>query len=609
MAYNYRITIGNNEYVPIGLIDSGVKVVWDKSDTGIMFKKQLSGSFILTRRNNEELYDLIMSADFTHCAKGFIWVLDDSWENPPIVVSIFTKRNIEYRPDKCQIEIKPKYYDPYGIDAELERDYNIINENLSINTITYNSSYSFEYKECSATAVLLAIEVGGIWVTEDLTGDLPFTMIYCDGTLVVPTTDTIQNDGWTFLSQRNTYNSIDPVSGTILYDITTVWFREVKYVPKAVDPLHENIPPQGDSQYSFEFSDEVIIAGNTYNKYVRNVDEIVGVNNYVSQNDRSWSLSSYFGMNQIRTLTRARKLIEILHHFATALGCTLQSEFFTNNVNPISYFDLSNLMIEQMTDTIFVEGEEQSDPATSGIITFKRLMDQLYAMFQVLWVIKDDVLYIEHVMFFRYNFSYLPNTEVGIDLTTYYPICLDGTYQYSYDEDIPIRVKYSFLDAWNLDFIGDDIDYSECLDSGKTETIDADLIITDIDPVYIDDMARDGDGFVMFHCDSNNAVISSRGEISNLIIQNAHLSWANLHLYYWTQNSPLPTGRFNGVDINFPSPLRKLRKQRAIEFPFCIENFDSVINNPIRTTMGDGEVLTAEYNFKTGNIKIELIYE
>ena len=61
-------------------------------------------------------------------------------------------------------------------------------------------------------------------------------------------------------------------------------------------------------------------------------------------------------------------------------------------------------------------------------------------------------------------------------------------------------------------------------------------------------------------------------------------------------------GRLTGFAMN-----KKLKQQVAINFPFCVENFDP--NKLITTYMGDGEVSSAEYSFKQGNIKVELIYE
>jgi len=247
-------------------------------------------------------------------------------------------------------------------------------------------------------------------------------------------------------------------------------------------------------------------------------------------------------------------------------------------------------------------------------------------MFQVRWLIVDGVLYVEHITYFKANFRYNTLPTVGLDLTVTYPVCLDGTYTYKFTGNIPIREKFTFQEAWNIDFIGADIEYTDCLKEGNTITTSADVITTDIDPIYLDNEASN-DGFVMFHCDPPVTLIGvtsnvyqvavSRGELSNLEYPNAHLSWANLHQYYWVYNRPLKTGKMNNRVTNFLYPYIRFKKQIPIEFPFCVENFDDkdlpkeerMSNSLVRTTMGDGEIDSVEYTFKTGNMKIELLYD
>lgn len=276
-------------------------------------------------------------------------------------------------------------------------------------------------------------------------------------------------------------------------------------------------------------------------------------------------------------------------------------------------------MLVQKSDAIFVDGAETTDPARLGIITLRQLMEQLWSMFQVTWDIVDDVLYIEHIDYFRNNFSYTLNTTVGLDLTVDAPRYIEGTYIYSFDNNLPIREKFKFMEAWNLDFVGTDIEYTNCLTDGGTETYSAELITTDVDTTYLDNEASK-DGFVLFHTEKIETVIGiitaityvvakEVGALTGIDSYNAHLSWANLHDSYWKSNRYLDSGIMNGQETTFVSPLRKLKKQIPLEFPFCVENVDDIINNKVRTTMGDGDIVSAEYSFKSGFLKIELTYD
>lgn len=599
----YEIVIGYDIY-PANLVDNGAKIDWSKGDNGLIFEKKLDGNFIMYRPSNEAVYDAIKA--MTICQEAFLRVVDPLLPSGSFVAfGIFGIRDIEYKDDKCQMTIKPRYYDPNGIDAIMDKDLNIINSKFTAHTITYNENYQFEFsQECFDDNRVLGNYIGW-WVSDDLYAPIPQTMAEC--TLYNPTT-------WSFFSQTCVATGILDPPGWTIYDITTIYFREIKFIPLAIDINHDSAStiPKGTSQYDWEYIEAVELEnGIYYNKYGRKVDNLVGVSDFQGEywpQSISWHLTDYYGKNEIRTLTRARRLIDILDYFRVQFNCTeLKSEFFKNNVNPISWKDLTNLMIEQKSDAKFVTGAERTDPARLGIITFRQLMEQLWAMFQVTWTIVDHKLYIEHISFFKWNFNYVPNTTVGLDLTAYYPICLTGSHSYTWESRLPIREKFSFMEAWNIDFVGTDIEYTNCLTEGDAETYSASLITTDLDPTYLDNDASD-DGFVIFHCNADNEVISEEGDISGLTSANAHLSWANLHNYYWRAYRPLQEGYMNGRHTVFSAPHRKLIKQVPLEFPFCPQNFDAMLYNLVHTTMGDGDIEKAEYSFKTGNIKIELSY-
>lgn len=613
--HHYEITIGATSYI-VDLVDNNAKIIWDKTDNGLMFKENLDGTFVLNRNGNETCYDAIKA--MTHCDVAYLVLIDDLGL-AIIITTVFGIRDIEYNDDRCSMTIKSRYYDPNDIDGIITKDLNIINDFFPTYTVSNLGGSTFEFVEytrsdvpCSDLSYLIPEQQ---WYST-YGGYIPHIKIY-NGSYEFGE----YHDTWSYHSQLQTHTGID-VYGDPLFHIATKWFREFRFISKVIDPTHSNPPPQGTSAYAFTFDSEVVINGITYNKYVRAVDSMV---RYSIMNDHTvnnlgfiqWGITSYYGYGS-RSVSRARKLNDILEYFATELNCTsLSSQFFKNASNPISGADLTHLMILQKSDAIYVSGSETSDPATVGMITFNELMEQLWAMFQVTWVIKNNILYIEHIIYFKYNFSYLQNTTVGIDLTTYYPTALIGSYQYKYDQNIPIREKFSFMEAWNIDFIGMDIDYTDCLKNGDTVEYNASLITTDLDPIYFDELASK-DGFVLLHCESIDKVIEGihyteikvieeRGKLTGMTAANTHLSWANLHDNYWVYNRYLYSGYMNGAVHNFYA--RKLKKQNAIEFPYCIKDFLLKVNELVKTTMGDGEIENAEYNIKTGNVKVELVYK
>lgn len=594
---NYEIVIGANIF-NANLIDNGAKIDWSKGDNGLIFNKKLEGKFLLYRSGNETLYDAIKG--MTICEEAYLRVVDPIIANEFFAFGIFGIRDIEYNDSKCLMTIKPRYFDPNYIDTIIDKDYNIINSKLARYTLEFDTNYQFEFKTCTAQNVPILAPYFTNNVI-DVKADCANNGGFCPDSSCYTGANYLQF-GWTFFSQRSVkVGDIIGVNGGY-FDIETTWFREVKLVPFAVDP-NQTPPPKGDSQFDFEFWGYETINDNIYNKYVRNVDSYAAVRSFEYN-----YVSSYYGNQATRYVTRARKLIDILEHFKTEFSCTeLRSQFFKNNVNPVSGKDLTNLMIMQKSDAKFDEGAERVDPARLGIITFRQLMEQLFAMFQVEWTIVDNILYVEHITFFKNNFNYATNTIIGLDLTAYYPLALEGSHVYKWEQNIPLREKFKFMEAWNIDFIGTDIDYISCIKEGDTETYSAGLITTDIDPTYLDNEASN-DGFVIFHCNEANEVVSETGMISNVSSANAHLSWANLHHYYWKSYRWLPFGNMNGKPAVFDHPYRKLKKQNALSFPFCVQNFDDLLYNLVRTTMGDGEIEHAEYSFKEGNIKIELSY-
>ena len=612
MTGHYEIVIGVGIY-NVNLIDNKAKIVWEKSDNGLLFKKKLDGSFILTRSTNETCYDAIKAMTVCDTAVLRITQPDDTTFT---ITSVFNKRDIQYNDDKCLMTIKPRYYDPNNIDSIMDKDLNIINDAFNTYTIQYQGSHTFEFVIYTKDNVFcndLVWDVNTLqWYSTTHTW-IPVLKIYNGAEI----SNQVNNAGWTYFSQVNTKVTPliigDPLTHDPTFNISTTWFREIKYVLKAIDPLHNKVFPDDASFYDFAYLQEVTINGQVFNKYTRYVDILVAkdlLDDPINNNSAfiSWSLTSFYGASDTRTLTRARRLIDILEYFKTEFGCTtLSSKFFKDASNPMSGVDLRYLMIMQKSDAIYVEGVETSDPATLGIITFRQLMAQLWAMFQVTWVIKDDVLYIEHIRYFRYNFSYEPLGIIGIDLTTAYPTALIGTQAYEYEQNIPLREKFSFMEAWNFDFVGTDIHYTDCLDEGDTITHSAEMITTDIDPLYLDNEASK-DGFVIFHCNDSYFVITTVGKLTTMSSANAHLSWANLHDAYWNCNRPIEFGNLNNDYHGFEAPQRNNKKQVPIEFPYCVTDFETVINDLVRTTLGDGEIIAAEYNIKTEKVRIELAY-
>ncbi len=306
------------------------------------------------------------------------------------------------------------------------------------------------------------------------------------------------------------------------------------------------------------------------------------------------------------TSDRGRLLNDLITVMMNTCGLQWESEFLKNPVNPISGFDLTHIVYMQKSD--FIGMGTTTDRATKGLISFNQLMQNLNSIFQLNWFIDDTGIFrIEHINYFKLNLSYIDNTVVGIDLTTYYPVCLIGSNEYEYNDEIPLKEQFKFMEAYTLDFTGLEIDYSDCVDTGSVVNHSAELITTDLD---FESIFANGskDGFALLHCSLDAGVyevVKTAGKLTGALLNNGHFAWANLHDAYWKYNRPFPTGVMNGVMTVFVNP-KKIVEQRDIQFPFCIENFNP--NELITTSLGNGTVKSAQYAFKTGNLTVKLIY-
>lgn len=627
MNYTYEISITNITRTPVNIADREAKIVWEKDDSGVNYKKTLSGNFTIYKSGNEGLFDEIMNMNF--CDDGLITAINI--HSQIVGIGAFNKRDIDYNMDKCSVTIKPRWFDGNQsyIDSVIDEDFNILTWELPPQIVEYTAVHEFEFMTCSRDGVDLSANpapvfdtMSGTWGGLNAIGEIGLQRDRATCGLFPENQFGDEPTGWTYYG--GTTMVVDDVA--MIFDITTVWFREVKLMQKT-DSATPVPPPQGSSTYAFNFIEEVVVNGITYNKFARLVDgtQFKWVQTSNNADGITWGITDYYGMqgeDSKRTNYRTRRLINILQHFASKLNCTLQSDFFTLEDNPVSHDNLKYLMVGQKSDAIFDDtGYQPTDPATKGVMTMNTLMKQLWSMFQVTWLVDGGILYVEHINYFKSNFQYINSPAVDLDLTVVYPIALDGSYSYSYNKDLPIREKFSFQEAWNIDFIGADIEYTNCLNEGSTISNAADVFTTDLDPIYLDNEASK-DGFIMFHCSAPDGisvhhVIVEVGYLSNLSSPNAHLSWANLHQKYWRYNRPLHQGIMNNVLNDFLPPYQRHQKQVPIEFPFCVENFDDpavtigdrMCNSLVRTTMGDGEIAKAEYSFKTGNLKIELLYD
>lgn len=270
------------------------------------------------------------------------------------------------------------------------------------------------------------------------------------------------------------------------------------------------------------------------------------------------------------------------------LSTSIISEFLSNATNPVTGVasKTNHLYIIQKSDA---KRPGASQQATKGIITFKDLMTGLYNMAQLWWFIDDDN---------KINIVHQSeiSTSVGIDITQS-PYNLTSVHKkmIEFDKGLLYRYeKWTFMEAKNVDFVGDQIEYDEqCTIKetvSKTKKYDTNNITFDLAHVQTDQDNVSDDGFVIVATD-NTEVINEVGLISGELQLNGHLCLANLHYNYWRHSRILATGLMNGVQTNFLS-VQKIRKLAEQQIKYCGE-FDPL--DKVTTELGDALVNEAEF--------------
>jgi hypothetical protein len=280
---------------------------------------------------------------------------------------------------------------------------------------------------------------------------------------------------------------------------------------------------------------------------------------------------------------------------------------------------LTGIHISQKSDII---DPNASQPATVGELTFNELMQMFAVTFNAFWFIEGTKLRIEHISAYQYNLT--------LDLTTgTYATMLYGKNIYEYLTERRPRVeKFKFMEAFNQDFVGKDIEYFvDCIvptigrprggNSAEQSllrenqiTYDAGRFTTDLK--HIEDNPGDinKDGFVLI-CTvddgaGNLSVDYEAGLLSGNLMQNGHLAWANLHHAYHRHNRVLLSGNMNGTLTTFLS-AQNTKQQKNVDIYGCC-SFDLNGTDLVKTEIGFGEVDEYTENLFTNRVTLTLNY-
>lgn len=283
-----------------------------------------------------------------------------------------------------------------------------------------------------------------------------------------------------------------------------------------------------------------------------------------------------------------------LNPIGDTFGYVAGENYVTGDTNRVNA-----LLISHITDVLY-PSLNPLERAQVLNMSFLDTMKSLNAMFNVYWFIDSDYnLRIEHESWF------LNNQIINLTGTSYN----DYKKQYSYIKDsIYSREKFTFKYAGNTDFVGSDIVYDEaCTPKPLTLTRTSEFI-TDIHYLRNNPIESfDTDSIVMFATydeSGSDLTIYDIGAISGVQIQNAHLSWANLHAAYHTYGRILPSGLMNFVDTTFDSYKKHRKQDNNVYHGCCIEIPENV--GDVVTELGTGRAEKISFDINTNTYQFEL---
>lgn len=302
----------------------------------------------------------------------------------------------------------------------------------------------------------------------------------------------------------------------------------------------------------------------------------------------------------------------VMDYYCAFFGLTYVSNFFNDTPCPMGGESLSLTMLDQISNIIKVS-EPGLEVAKKSMVKFKDLLLWLRDTFNVYWYIDSNGDFrVEHKKYFDYGLSYTYTHVITLDLKTLYPDNVRAMNRYEWSKPSLFRfekleIQYSYMTDW----VEARIEYDAYSIQGNETTTRTVEWGTDIISMYDGraELPKQGWALLNVHNDPISGlkvVVNTLGACTGNSIQNGRFSTANLLRDLWTYGRLLSSGKVNGVATNFYTK-EKLKKQPEITFPLCctILNY----NGLFRTELGDGEIESGEFESKSGNLKVNLIYE
>jgi len=346
-------------------------------------------------------------------------------------------------------------------------------------------------------------------------------------------------------------------------------------------------------------------------KWVRPIGNSVSTNYVFGPNFNPRTLTLQLPNTLPIILLGCLPLKAILEYFATFFELTYVSDFFNNDPCPMGGNTLIETMLMQISN---MKAELGWDTATKGMMKLKDLLAWIRDTFNVYWYIDSlGNFRLEHRKYFDQGLSYTayaPVIELDLNL---YPENIKHLNKYEWSKPSLVRYEKLVIQYSNFtDWVNAGIEYTQLSILGNAEKSINVEWGTDLISMYEDRVDLPDNGWVLLNTYrpagwvDHTKVVNETGAITGASFQNARFSTANLMRDLWTWGRLLPTGNVNGVLTTFGS-YQKLRKQVELTIPQCCQDLD--YNGLFHTDLGNGLIDNAEYDGKTGDLKVNLKYE
>lgn len=313
------------------------------------------------------------------------------------------------------------------------------------------------------------------------------------------------------------------------------------------------------------------------------------------------------------SIDHSRRVDEVLEYLAKETGCGVdcfESKFLNDPINYVTGQSnkLNNLHVTEMSDVTRPNASGQATILNTSLFDF---YEQLKEVFQLVIRVNEQTncLEIEHIKKALENKVKLSDLGELKSFKCCYEVDL---------EKIPKSEQWKWNEAFNLDFVGREIEYrdndGQFLTETDEESHDVSEVSTDIEHIY-DAYNRPAnpvnnlEGFVLTTNTFNGTSFvldSEQGEITGSTKLNAHLSQANLHENYWKCYRYYKEGFMNNNKEDFILP-KPLKSGEEVIIKLCCDsfaNFDLEYKILDLSECSCGEAIIEEYNY---NVKKKIL--